>query len=188
MNQNDFDFAPRGNRRVQYQQPVQQPAYYNQIQPQPAQPVQSSQGYAPNPGGFAPRANAPQVNPFSTVNMGEGSQEFRNAFQDNLNKFNEMNARVKEGISEDDAVANVEKMTELVNMIEGNTESTATNGYDNINKLYNAISHVSGSIRHPEDWLPAGMENKLDLMKRNGAVVADLLDKFAQQIKTLAVK
>lgn len=185
MNQNDFDFAPRGNRRVQYQQPVQQPAYYNQIPPQPAQPVQSSQGYAPNPGGFAPRANPGY---FTTVNMGDGSQEFRNAYQENLQKFNEANARAKEGISEDDAVANVEKMTELVNMIEGDTESTATNGYDNINKLYNAISHVSGSIRHPEDWLPAGRESKLDLMKRNGAVVADLLDKFAQQIKTLAVK
>ena len=185
MNQNDFDFAPRGNRRVQYQQPVQQPAYYNQIPPQPAQPVQSSQGYAPNPGGFAPRAHPGY---FTTVNMGDGSQEFRNAYQENLQKFNEANARAKEGISEDDAVANVEKMTEIVNMIEGDTESTATNGYDNINKLYNAISHVSGSIRHPEDWLPVGRESKLDLMKRNGAVVADLLDKFAQHIKTLAVK
>lgn len=184
MQQNDFDFAPRGNRRAPYPQPVNQPAYYNQIQPQPAQPVQSANGYAPVNGGFAPRNNGG----FATVDMGAGSQEFRNAYVKNRQMFDEMNARAREGISEDDAVANVEKMTELVNMIEGDTESTEANTYDNISKLYNAINHVSGSIRHPEDWLPKGREDKLDLMKRNGAVVADLLDKFAKQIKTLAVK
>ena len=157
MRQEYSSMAPRGYvqqpQQPQYQQPYQQP--YQQM---PQQQPQYQQGFAPR-GNFQPYQAMPQM---------EGSQEFRDAYQKNLDAFNETNRKIKEGVSESEAVKNIEKMNKFVSQVDGSVQSER--GASNKVQLINSIDYLCLSLENPEEWLEENQQKYVEPI--NKVVVA----------------
>ena len=173
--------APRGyvqqpQPQPQYQQPYQQP--YQQSYQQPYQNV------APNPApnaGFAPRGN---FQPYQAMRDMEGSQEFRDAYQKNLDAFNETNRRIKQGISKSEAVKNIKQMAEFTTQVDGSMSSER--GARNAAQLLNTIEYLCLSLENPQDWLPDYRSKYIEPMRNKTAPLVAALRKTADTIKNLA--
>lgn len=181
MKQPDYaTIAPRGQMPPQQNQ-YQQPGYG-----QPAYPQQ--QGYYQQPGyaqqpGYVPQQQGGYFVPHQAMMGMEGSQEFRDAYQKNLEAFNETNRKIKEGINESDAVRRVKEMAEYKTKVDG-TEA-ASQGAANIGQMLNTIEYLCLSLENPQEWLPAYRAKYVEPMRNQSKDIVEALRKTASVIRKL---
>lgn len=153
MAANYSSLAPRGSvPQQQYSQPQQQYAQpqYEYAQ-QPQYPQQNYQQPQPVQQGFAPRGNN-YFTPHQAMMGMEGSKEFMDAYQKNMAAFDEMNRKVKEGVSKSEAVENLKKMADFKTEVDGSM--VAEHGAQNASQVVNTLKYTCLTLEHPEEWLP----------------------------------
>lgn len=202
MKQPDYtSIAPRGqvqqpqqpypNSQPVYGQPYPQQGYVQPgYQPQPM-PTQYQQGYPQyQQAGYQPpqQPQQPINGTFvpTQVNIGEGSQEFRDAYQSNLNKFNEVNRRVKEGINQSEAVKRVKEMSSYKTKVEADWNDSVQGAAINPEMMLNYIENLCVSLQNPQEWLPATREKYFKPFRERSADIVAALKSTANTIRKLA--
>ncbi|MCQ2123340.1 MAG: hypothetical protein MJZ25_04065 [Fibrobacter sp.] len=169
---------------------ARRPAHRNTYQPNFVDlPKPTMQG-----GNFAPRplpVNQPSQmfgtkGGYVASQTGVPGYDFVSEYNRNLQMYNDMNEKIKQGVSEADADMNLEKMNDLINHING--EATEVDvGAGNINQLVTEITHVCKCLEEPEGWLPPARANYADKLREHGKKLANALDKFRETIIKLKV-
>lgn len=113
----------------------------------------------------------------------DGSKEFRDAYQKNLDAFNETNRRIKEGISESDAVQNIKRMAEFTTQVDGSMASD--HGAQTASQLLNSIEFLCLSLENPQEWIPKCRSKYVDAMRTKTAPIVAALRKTADTIHNL---
>ena len=186
MKQPDYtNIAPRGQmQQPQPQNPYVQSGYSPQYAPQPnyapqgypQQPMQPQyqQGVQPN-GYFVPQQ----------VNIGEGSQEFRDAYQNNLRKFDEVNRKVKEGINKSEAVQRVKEMSSYKTKVETDWKDDVQGAAINPEMMLSFIENLCVSLQNPQEWLPAKCEKYFKPFSQKSAPIVQALKNTGNTIRKL---
>ena len=74
------------------------------------------------------------------------------AYQKNMAAFDEMNRKVKEGVSKSEAVENLKKMANFKTEVDGSM--VAEHGAQNASQVVNTLKYTCLTLEHPEEWLP----------------------------------
>lgn len=181
MKQPDYaTIAPRGQMTPQQNQ-YQQPGYGQPSYPQ-QQGYYQQPGYAQQPG-YVPQQQGGYFVPHQAMMGMDGSQEFRDAYQKNLDAFNETNRKIKEGINESDAVRRVKEMAEYKTKVDG-TEA-ASQGAANIGQMLNTIEYLCLSLENPQEWLPVYRAKYVEPMRNQSKDIVEALRKTASVIRKL---
>jgi hypothetical protein len=169
-------YAPQPNYAPQgYPQQPMQPQYPPQGYQQPMQPQpQYQQGVQPN-GYFVPQQ----------VNIGEGSQEFRDAYQNNLRKFDEVNRKVKEGINKSEAVQRVKEMSSYKTKVETDWKDDVQGAAINPEMMLSFIENLCVSLQNPQEWLPAKCEKYFKPFSQKSAPIVQALKNTGNTIRKL---
>lgn len=114
----------------------------------------------------------------------EYSTEFKNAYQKNLDAFNEANRKVKEGVNQSEAVQLVKKMSAYKTKVDATLKEMGC--VSNISQLLALLDDLCVSMEHPEAWLPAYREKYVEPMRTQSAPIVAALRKTASTIKKLA--
>ena len=172
--------APRGQMP---QQPVQQPQPYVQY---PNTGYAQPNGYYQQPVYQQPMPNNAFV-PHQAMAGIEGSQEFRDAYQKNLDAFNEANRKVKEGISQSEAVQRVKEMSSYKTEVEEGWKDSVVGAAINTDQMIKYINNLCVSLENPQEWLPEFRANYVDRMRERSKNLVETLRNWAGTIKKLAV-
>ena len=183
MKQPDYaTIAPRGQMPPQQNQ-FQQPGYGQPVYPQQQQGYYQQPGYVPQQGYAPQQPNNGYFVPHQAMMGMEGSQEFRDAYQKNLDAFNETNRKIKEGINESDAVRHIKEMAEYKSKVDG-TEAAAQ-GAANIGQMLNTIEYLCLSLENPQEWIPAYRAKYVEPMRNQSKDIVAALRKTADVIRKL---
>jgi len=177
MAQQNYTFAPRGQQPPPQQQPAYQ-QYPNMAPQQPAyQQPPPQQVYTQN--GFYPQMQVAQPQ--------DGSAEFRSAYNKNLKAWVEANNKVKAGPTSVDAESNLEKMSQIVENINGTSEQTQASKTENLNEFMFLLTKVIDAIDNPEDWIPVERAKEAQSVKNSKLArsLSKYLNLYKDVIKTL---
>lgn len=194
MKQPDYtNIAPRGQMQPQnpYVQPGYNPNGYQQgySQPQYQQPVQYQQGYYPQQQVQQPfQQQAPQgyFVPHQAMAGMEGSQEFRDAYQKNLDAFNEANRKIKEGVNESEAVKRVKEMSSYKTKVENDWKDSVQGVAVNTTMMINYIENLCVSLENPQEWLPAFRAKYVDMFRTKTTDLVKALKETSNLIRKLS--
>lgn len=170
MKQPDYTtIAPRGQTQVN----------------QNANPYGYSQNGYPNAGYVPPNQDSNGVFIPSQVNIGEGSQEFRNAYQNNLNRFNEVNRKVKEGINQSEAVQRVKEMSSYKTKVETDWKDDVQGAAINPEMMLTFIENLCVSLKNPQEWLPPKCEKYFEPFSKKSEPIVQALKNTGNTIRKL---
>lgn len=201
MKQPDYtNIAPRGQmQQPQPQNPYMQPGYTPQYAPQPnyapqgypqqpMQPQYPPQGYQQTMQPQPQYQQGVQPNGYfvpQQVNIGEGSQEFRDAYQNNLRKFDEVNRKVKEGINKSEAVQRVKEMSSYKTKVETDWKDDVQGAAINPEMMISFIENLCVSLQNPQEWLPAKCEKYFKPFSQKSAPIVQALKNTGNTIRKL---
>lgn len=199
MKQPDYtNIAPRGQMQ-QPQNPYVQPGYMPQY-PQNGYPqgYAPQQGYAPPNSGYVQPINgyAQPINGYvqpnqnsmfmpSQVNIGEGSQEFRDAYRNNLNRYNEVNRKIKEGVNQSDAVKRVKEMSSYKTKVETDWKDDVQGAAINPEMMLTFIENLCVSLKNPQEWLPPKCEKYFIPFSKKSEPIVQALKNTGNTIRKL---
>lgn len=146
---------------------------------------QPNNGY-PN-AGYVQQPNQNQNGVFipTQVNIGEGSQEFRNAYQNNLNRFNEVNRKVKEGINQSEAVQRVKEMSSYKTKVETDWKDDVQGAAINPEMMLTFIENLCVSLKNPQEWLPPKCEKYFEPFSKKSEPIVQALKNTGNTIRKL---
>ena len=146
--------------------------------------VQPINGYVNPNAGYTNPVNNGVFMP-SQVDIGEGSQEFRNAYQNNLNRFNEVNRKVKEGVNESDAVKRVKEMSSYKTKVETDWKDDVQGAAINPEMMLTFIENLCVSLKNPQEWLPAKCEKYFKPFSQKSEPIVQALKNTGNTIRKL---
>lgn len=202
MKQPDYtQIAPRGQTQVN--QTANPYGYSQNGFPQNGYPpnngypqggyVQPNNGYVyTQPNNGYPNGGYVQPNPVqngvfipSQVNIGEGSQEFRDAYQNNLNRFNEVNRKVKEGVNQSEAVQRVKEMSSYKTKVETDWKDDVQGAAINPEMMLTFIENLCVSLKNPHEWLPPKCEKYFEPFSKKSEPIVQALKNTGNTIRKL---
>lgn len=155
--------------------------------------VQQNNGYVyTQPNNGYPNGGYVQPNPVqngvfipSQVNIGEGSQEFRDAYQNNLNRFNEVNRKVKEGVNQSEAVQRVKEMSSYKTKVETDWKDDVQGAAINPEMMLTFIENLCVSLKNPHEWLPPKCEKYFEPFSKKSEPIVQALKNTGNTIRKL---